>query len=128
MGFYNKETKRYISVTPEQKNFLAKVFGVTPKYVYMCLAYRENAGKAPKIRKLAIERGGIPMVHRPEMETLHFESPHVMMQHFPNGASLAFNFEDSTITMTDRKGNNIEIKECAELKTIHELQAKAAAL
>lgn len=128
MGSYNINTKRYIFVTPEQKKYLAKLFDVSPKYVYMCLAYRENAGKAPKIRKAAIERGGVPMVHTPEMECIHFEAPHVMMQHFPNGASLAVNFENGTITITDRKGNDIEIKECKGIQIISELQAKAAAL
>lgn len=128
MGSYNLNTKRYISVTPEQKKYLAKLFGVSEKYVYMCLYYLHNAGMAPKIRKAAIERGGVPMVHAPEIETLHFETPHIMMQHFPNGASLAVNFEDFTITMTDRRGNDIEIKECKALECLYELQAKAAAL
>lgn len=119
---------RYISVTPEKKRHLAEIFDVTEKYIYLCLSYQQNAGLAKKIRKAALECGGVPMINTREMDCLHFEAPHVMMQHFPNGASLAVNFEDGTITMTDRLGNDIEVKECEAVKSIYELQAKAAAL
>ncbi len=39
-------TKRYIDASPEAQAKLAKVFNVTPKYVYMCLTYRADNEKA----------------------------------------------------------------------------------
>jgi len=67
---------------------LAKAFGVTEKYVWMCLQYRDkNSDTARKIRSLAVQRGGVAMVQAPEMETLH-DADGYMRQYFPNGAMI----------------------------------------
>lgn len=57
--------KKYIDITTENRNFLMRAFGVTRQTVQNALhfdAERGNTDLAKKIRKLALERGGVPMV------------------------------------------------------------------
>lgn len=80
--------KKYIHVTKEDRAFLVKVFGVTPKMVQCALHYdvrRGGSELAKKIRKCALERGGTVMAVSPEVETLH-DADGYMRQYFPNGA------------------------------------------
>lgn len=65
---------------------------VTERMVYYALRFegeRGNTDLARKIRRLAMERGGIIMVVTPEVETLH-DSDEYMRQYFPNGVELEF--------------------------------------
>jgi len=76
--------KKYIHVTKEDRAFLVKVFGVTPKMVQCALHYdvrRGGSELAKKIRKCALERGGTVMAVSPEVETLH-DADGYMRQYF----------------------------------------------
>lgn len=89
----NKQMKRYIHITREDREFIAKAFGVTERMVLMATSFdkkRGNSETAVKIRKMALDRGGIMMVRTPELETFH-DHDNYMRQYLPNGALLEFN-------------------------------------
>lgn len=80
--------KKYIHITKENREFLMKAFGVTGKTVQNAVRFDAERGDtdlAKKIRKVALERGGIVMAVAPEVETLH-DADGYMRQYFPNGA------------------------------------------
>mgnify|MGYP007100861393 CR=1 FL=1 len=122
----SKTRKRYIAVTKEDREFLAKAFKVTEKYVWLSLTYRENGGRAPKIRKLAILRGGVPMIQAPEMETLHDHDGY-MRQYFPNGVMLETKKGTSVVDIL-KDGKVVATYGNASFENIGEIQAVAASL
>ena len=66
--------KRYIHITKADRDFIAKALNVTEKTVYNAIRFddrRGNSELSAKIRKLAMDRGGIVMVVIPEIETFH---------------------------------------------------------
>ncbi|WP_288504837.1 hypothetical protein [uncultured Barnesiella sp.] len=82
--------KKYIHITKEDRMFIMKALGVTERTVFNAIRFDSKRGDtelARKIRKLAMERGGIVMVVIPEIETM-FDSDNYMRQYFPNGALL----------------------------------------
>lgn len=63
--------KRYIDTTKENREFLMRAFGVTERTLYYALRFdgkRGDSDLARKIRKVALERGGVAMVVMPEAE------------------------------------------------------------
>lgn len=88
--------KRYIHVTKEVRQELAKVFNVGDRVVWNALNFDKERGdtdRAKRIRLFAIQKGGIVMVVTPEVETLH-DSDDYMRQYFPNGVELEFSKKD----------------------------------
>lgn len=84
--------KRYIHIKKEDREFIMASLKVTERMVYYAIRFegeRGNTDLARKIRRLAMERGGIIMVVTPEVETLH-DSDEYMRQYFPNGVELEF--------------------------------------
>lgn len=53
--------KKYIHVKKEDREFLAKVFGITPRMVFNAVHFESDSELARKVRKLAMDRGGIVM-------------------------------------------------------------------
>lgn len=82
--------RREIAVTKEDRAFLMKALRVGDRTVRDALNLANpEIGKRGKIRKLALERGGVVMVTLPEMETIHTADGR-MVQRFGNGAVLTF--------------------------------------
>ena len=82
--------RREIAVTKEDRVFLMKLFGVTNQTIYNALDLdKEQTDVRSRIRKAALERGGVVMVTLPEMETIHTADGR-MVQRFGNGAVLTF--------------------------------------
>ena len=77
-------SKTYIALGKGAREEIARIFGVTETYVYMCLFYRKSGGVSDRIRYSAMKKGGVRMLNCPEMETLH-DSDGVVRQCFPNG-------------------------------------------
>ena len=66
--------KKYIHIQKADREFIAKTFKVSKRTVYNAIHFEdmdEGSELAKKIRKLALERGGIVMGEAPELETLH---------------------------------------------------------
>ena len=90
--------KKYIHVKKEDREFLAKVFGITPRMVFNAVHFESDSELARKVRKLAMDRGGIVMVEAPEAETL-FDADGYMRQYLPGGVLLEFKYSDNSCTV-----------------------------
>lgn len=89
------ESNRFIDVTREERLFLVKAFGCTERMVFKALSYESSSLLSERIRKLALERGGIRMLSIPEVETLH-DSCGYIRQYFPNGSLLELSKSDGS--------------------------------
>ena len=121
--------KRFIHITKENREFLVKAFNVSRKTVQNAVTYAGERGQtdlAKRIRKLALERGGIPMVTATEVETL-FDHDNHMRQYFPNGALLEINKENASGDVFF-KGENLRHYDKIELSGISAIQDWAQAL
>ena len=87
--------KRYIHIQKADREFILNLFKVTGRTVDNALRFdaeRGNTDLARKIRKVAMEHGGIVMVVSPEAETL-FDVDGYMRKYLPNGVLLEFEKE-----------------------------------
>lgn len=87
--------KRYIHIQKADREFILNLFKVTGRTIDNALRFdaeRGNTDLARKIRKVAMEHGGIVMVVSPEAETL-FDADGYMRQYLPNGVLLEFEKE-----------------------------------
>lgn len=85
--------KRYVHVTKEVREFLMKAFGVGDKTVFNALTFckeRDN-DTAKRIRRLAMEKGGIMMVDEVVEDQMLHDHDGYMRQYFSNGALLEIN-------------------------------------
>lgn len=119
--------KRQIAVSKTDRQFLMKLFKVTERTVFNALALDKPGNDLHKrIRKAALNRGGVVMVSLPEMETFH-DADGIMRQYLPNGAILEFSKIDSTGHVF-YKGKEVASYENVTISKIYEIQEKAAAL
>lgn len=88
--------KRFIQISKEDREFIMKSFKVTDRTVQYAVYFNKTKGDtdtARRIRKLALDRGGVYMVEAPECETI-FDHEGNMYQRFNNGAELITYKED----------------------------------
>lgn len=93
--------KKYIHVTKEVRQELAKVFNVGDRTVRNALLFDKERGDtdcAKRIRMFALQKGGIVMAVVPEFEVL-YDYDGMINQYFPNGAKIE----------TDKKTGNTEL-------------------
>lgn len=97
--------KRYIETTPEQTEFLAKAFGVSPRRVRGALNYEEQYenAKSAKIRNLATQRGA-KVKYIVDGEDAFYDSDGNWIQSFANGAVIAISKATGNAALIDRKG------------------------
>ena len=121
--------KRYIHIKKEDREFIMKTFKVTERTVFNAISFDEKRGNtelAKRIRKLAMERGGIVMVKHPEMETL-FDADHYMRQYLPNDVLLEFSLEDGGCDVFHR-GEKVRRYENVDVRSIQNIQNWAMSL
>lgn len=115
--------KKYIHIKKEDREFIAKAFGITERSVFNAIRFDDRRGEtelARKVRKLAMERGGIVMVEIPEIETLH-DADGYMRQYLPNDVLLEFSREDGGCDvfhkgMKVRHYENVLVRDIPEIK------------
>lgn len=124
------ERTRIIVITPQERNYLMKLFGCSYVSVYDAVKYRKNNLLHKKIRKAAIERGNPQMVLTPEFDTIYITNrkdadknmTRYMVQTFENGATLEGNFSTGIVEIRDNKGevkgkwNNPQISEMVKIQ------------
>ena len=118
--------KRYIHITKADRDFIAKALNVTEKTVYNAIRFddrRGNSELSAKIRKLAMDRGGIVMVVIPEIETFH-DYDNVMRQY---GALIELDRNDGSGQVIF-KGETVKTYEHVMVADINQIQAFASAL
>lgn len=121
--------ERYIHITKTDREFIAKSFGISERTVRNAIRFDEGRGNselAARIRKLAIERGGIVMVVVPEIETF-YDYDKMMRQYCPNGALIEIDRKDSSGQVIF-KGETVKTYEHVTLSDIDKIQAFASAL
>ena len=121
--------KKYIHITKEDRMFIMKALGVTERTVFNAIRFDSKRGDtelARKIRKLAMERGGIVMVEIPEIECL-FDAAGYMRQYLPNNTILEFSFENGGCDVF-HKGEKVRHYENVVVSNIKNIQNWALAL
>lgn len=121
--------KNYIHITKEDRMFIMKALGVTERTVFNAIRFDSKRGDtelARKIRKLAMERGGIVMVEIPEIECL-FDADGYMRQYLPNNTILEFSFENGGCDVF-HKGEKVRHYENVVVSNIKNIQNWALAL
>lgn len=121
--------KKYIHITKDERMFIMKALGVTERTVFNAIRFDSKRGDtelARKIRKLAMERGGIVMVEIPEIECL-FDADGYMRQYLPNNTILEFSFENGGCDVF-HKGEKVRHYENVVVSNIKNIQNWALAL
>lgn len=118
--------KRYIHVTGEQRQFLIKAFKSNEMTIWRALNYINDSDTSRRIRKLAIERGGIAMVMAEEAETL-YDADGYMRQYFPNGVLIEGNKTTGYVAIL-KEGTEIAGFNNPSLTELENIQAQALRL
>lgn len=121
--------KKYIHIKKEDREFIAKAFGISERSVFNAIRFDDRRGDtdlAKKVRKLAMDRGGIVMVEVPEMETL-FDADGYMRQYLPNNTMLELNKKTGGCEVF-HKGEKVRRYENVEVAEIENIQSMALAL
>lgn len=121
--------EKYIHVTKEVRLCLAKTFNVSDKTVRNALNFDKKRGEtdcAKRIRKFALQKGGIVMVVAPEVEVL-YDYDGVINQYFPNGAKLESG-KNTGDTELFYKGERVARWENIKLRDMDTIQQMVAGL
>lgn len=121
--------EKYIHVTKEVRQCLAKTFNVSDKTVRNALGFDKKRGEtdcAKRIRKFALQKGGIVMVVAPEVEVL-YDYDGVINQYFPNGAKLESD-KNTGDTELFYKGERVARWENIKLRDMDTIQQMVAGL
>ncbi len=123
--------EKFITATKETREQITKAFrGISRQTIWRALHFEDmNKGTDTerRIRKMALNRGGIVMVVSPEMETMH-DADGYMRQYFPNGAMLEASKETGQVTVFDRSGNVAMRAEHVLITKLLEIQRFAKSL
>ena len=93
--------KKFIQLSREDRDFIAKAFGITDRMVNKGIYYESDSELAKKIRTLALQRGGVIMNVVPEVETIH-DAGGFMKQRFANGMQLFVSKETGLVTLWEK--------------------------
>lgn len=118
--------KKQVTVTRENREFLEKAFNVSSVMIWKALSFESDSDLARRIRKLAIERGGVTLLSLPEIETFH-DYNNFMRQYLPNGVLLEFNKNDGTGSVFLR-GKEVRRYENVMVSGINDIQNWAMTL
>lgn len=121
--------EKYIHVTKDVRLYLAKTFNVSDKTVRNALGFDKKRGEtdcAKRIRKFALQKGGIVMVVAPEVEVL-YDYDGVISQYFPNGAKLESD-KNTGDTELFYKGERVARWEDIKLRDMDTIQQMVAGL
>lgn len=118
--------KKQVTVTRENREFLEKAFNVSSVMIWKALTFESDSDLARRIRKMAIERGGIEMCFCPVLETMH-DNDGYMRQYLPNGVLLEFNKNDGTGSVFLR-GEEVRRYENVMVSGINDIQNWAMTL
>lgn len=121
--------KRYIETTPEQTEFLTKVFNVSQRKVRGALRYEKQYENetSVRIRRLAIERGA-KVKYVVDGEGAFYDSDGNWIQNFDNGAVIAISKATGNAALFDKKGRIRAEVEKIQIPDISALQKAAREL
>ncbi len=121
---------RYIDVTKENRERLARAFSCTGRFIVKALTYDSDSELAERVRNTAIrEYRGRKMIHVPECETFHDtteDGRQIMRQEFDNGVTLRVDKQTGEAWMTDRRGEEIDRRSIVKFTDLANVQVMAA--
>ena len=109
-----------------ERDYLCKLFRVTPQMVWKALSFESDTDLAKKIRKAALERGGQHVIELPIFETIH-DADGYMRQRFPNGVELVAHKASGTVEVFVL-GELDETYEGVSLSDLERIQQLCAAI
>lgn len=109
-----------------ERDYLCKLFRVTPQMVWKALSFESDTDLAKKIRKAAMERGAQHVVELPIFETIH-DANGYMRQRFPNGVELVAHKASGTVEVFVL-GELDETYEGVSLSDLQRIQQLCAAI
>lgn len=121
--------KKYIHIKKEDREFIMKALGISERTVINAIYFDETRGNtdlAKKVRKLAMDRGGIVMVVIPEIECFH-DADNYMRQYLPNKVLLEFNKDNGDCDVYHR-GEKVRHYEDIMVSDINGIQDWASTL
>lgn len=124
------EVKRFIHIKKADREAIMKAFGVTGRMVNYALYFDGKRGEsdtARRIRKMAMERGGILKVTSPAIETLH-DSDGYIRQYLPNGVLIEIAKNRSQTADVYKEGELVRHYDGVTIGSIAGIQQWAMAL
>ena len=118
--------KKYIAVTDKQRQLIVDAFKITTRMVRLALSYDSDSNLAKRIRKLALEAGGVKMVAIAETECI-FDSEGNMTQLMPNGAVIEISKETGDAKVFTKGKQRIHVEDI-RVREIAALQSAAMEL
>lgn len=122
--------EKFITATKETREYITKAFrGISRQTLWRALHFEDmdkGTDTERRIRKMALNRGGMVMVVSPEMETMH-DADGYMRQYFPNGAMLEADKRTGEIVLFHR-GVKIATYKHPMVKDIPAIQEHAKSL
>ena len=90
--------KQFIHITKENREGLVKIFNVGERTVWNALQFAEvgDVDQNKRIRKAAMERGGILMAKDVPLSKVFWDHDNYMRHYCDNGAVLELNREDNS--------------------------------
>lgn len=121
--------KKFIEISKNDREFIMQAFGCSERMVFKAIRYEDGSETdlSRRIRKLALERGGVVMAVSPMMETL-FDAGGYMRQYFANGAMMELDIRHNRAEVYDRDGNRYCTTKNVRLSDIPTIQGVAASL
>ena len=118
-----RDMRKFIHIDNENRDFLMRTFGVTQRTVYNATHYVDGSPENDlhaRIRRLALQRGGVLMNELPAIQTLH-DADGYMRQYLPGGVMIEFSKADGRCNVT-RNGSlvlqydNVKVSEIASVQ------------
>lgn len=122
--------KRIGGLSLEETARMARLFGVTKRYVAYALSYNSNHcndDKAKRIRCFALQKGGYDVVTLPMSEMMHDSDGH-MRQYYANGMTLDCDKKSGLVKLMDRDGKTLGSWGNPTISELERIQKRAAAM
>ncbi len=122
--------EKFITASKETRELIIKAFrGISRQTLWRALHFEDMAKGTDterRIRKMALNCGGVVMVVTPEMETMH-DADGYMRQYFPNGAMIEADKSTGIVTVMLR-GELVEQYEKPLISDLLDIQNRAKSL
>lgn len=105
-------TRKQIEITKEARKEIKAAFKCSDMAIWRALSFALDTPMSLRIRKFAMQKGGVLLLLTPATETIH-DADGYMRQYFENGAMLEADKGTGTVQVFDKDGNvRREVKHC----------------
>lgn len=121
--------RKFIHVTKRDREFLSSAFGVTERTVYNACNFvaRGDDRLMRRIRKLALQRGGILMAEGSVVDMM-FDNDGYLRQYFANDAMMELSYRGDGSCDVWHKGEKVRHYEDVKLSDIDSIRSYAISL